>query len=54
MMCGEMNGDLIRPYPADLGGSTFGAVKLDDGAEADISALTVIKDCEDALAQAGQ
>lgn len=51
-LCGEMNGMLYRPYPADLGyseitmeRSTFAAIKL-EGNE-DISALNIPKNCDD-------
>ena len=51
-LCGEMNGELYRPYPADLGyseltmeRSTFAAVRLQG--DEDISTLEVPKNCED-------
>ena len=54
-LCGEMNGMLYRPYPADLGyseitmeRSTFAAIKL-EGNE-DINALEIPKNCDDVSA----
>ena len=51
-LCGEMNGMLYRPYPADLGyseitmeRSTFAAIKL-EGNE-DLSTLEIPKNCDD-------
>ena len=51
-LCGEMNGMLYRPYPADLGysevtmeRSTFGAIKING--DEDINELSVPKNCDD-------
>lgn len=51
-LCGEMNGMLYRPYPADLGysdltmeRSTFAAIRIQG--DEDINALEVPKNCED-------
>ena len=54
-LCGEMNGMLYRPYPADLGyseitmeRSTFAAIKLEGGE--DINTLEIPKNCDDITA----
>lgn len=51
-LCGEMNGMLYRPYPADLGyseitmeRSTFGAMKIKG--DEDINELSIPKNCND-------
>ena len=51
-LCGEMNGMLYRPYPADLGyseitmeRSTFGAMKING--DEDINSLDIPKNCAD-------
>ena len=51
-LCGEMNGMLFRPYPADLGyseftmeRSTFAAIRLQG--DEDLSTITVPKNCGD-------
>ena len=49
-LCGQMNGALILPYEADLEGSTFGARRLAEGEEADLSMTEVLKDCEGVMA----
>ena len=50
-LCGEMNGMLYRPYPADLGYSeitmerSLGAIKING--DEDINAISIPKNCDD-------